>query len=380
MPAPALVILGWARSPVAPVGGALRGLSPHALGAPVVQALLQRSGVPAEAVDAVVAGNALGAGGNPARMTALAAGLPDAVPAFSLDSQCCAGLDAVIMAAGLLAGGAAEIAVAGGVEAWSMAPLRFHRPASPGGTPVPYDRPAFAPDPARDPDLFMAAAALAAQRNIGRAAQEGWAMQSHARAMAHRPAMAAEIVPLAGLDHDPYGRPLAPALLQRMPVIAGSDDTGLTRVAAAPRADGAAFLLLATETAARRLSVRPRGLYRAAASVGGAPELPMLAALPACRQALQRGGAGIADLWGVELHEAFAVQALCFMADLDLGPERVNRGGGGLGRGHPIGASGAVSLVRLLADMEREAPSGALGLATIAGAGGIGSALLVERP
>ncbi|WP_207460868.1 thiolase family protein [Azospirillum sp. SYSU D00513] len=379
MPAPDLAILGWARSPVAPVGGLLRGLTPHGLGAPVVRALLKRTGVPAEAVGALVAGNALGAGGNPARMVALAAGLPDGTPALSLDSQCCAGLDAVITAAGLIAAGNAELVVAGGVEAWSRAPLRFHRPAGPEEAPEPYDRPPFAPDPARDPDLFEAAADLAARRGITRAAQEAWAVESHARALGMRAAMRAEIVPFDGLDHDPYARPLTPALLRRMPLVTGNGDTGLSRIAASPSADGAAFVLLATLNAARRLGVKPRALYRAGASSGGAPETPMLACLPACRRALERAGIGVGDLRAFELHEAFAVQALCVMQDLGLDPAIVSPSGGGLGRGHPIGASGAVSLVRLLADLDRDAPPGALGLATIAGAGGIGSAVVVER-
>lgn len=101
-PQDAPVILAWARSPVAPVGGALRELAAHELGASVLQALLARAGLPARAVDAVVLGNALGAGGNPARMLALAAGLPERCAAHSVDTQCCSGLDSVALAAGLL--------------------------------------------------------------------------------------------------------------------------------------------------------------------------------------------------------------------------------------------------------------------------------------
>lgn len=380
MPAPDVVVLGWARSPVVPAGGALRALLPHDLGASVARALLERTGVAAQAVDAVVTGNALGAGGNPARMVALAAGLPDCTAALTVDSQCCAGLDAVIVAVGLLAGGAAELVLAGGVEAWSRAPFRQHRPVSTSDAPVAYDRPAFAPDPARDPDLLAAASDLAARRGIGRAAQDAFAAESHARALAARQAMQAEIVPMAGLDHDPYARSLPPATLGRFPVALRSSNGGeISRVALACKADGAAFVLLATADLARRLGVPARFAYLAGASVGGSPEVPMLAAVPACLKGLERAGIDIADLWGVELHEAFAVQALCLIEDLGLDPALVSRGGGGLGRGHPIGASGAVSLVRLLADMDRLAPRGARGLASIAAAGGLGSAVIVER-
>ena len=411
MAADAPVILGWARSPVAPRDGAFAALEPHGIGAPVVRALLARAGVPAAAVDALVAGNALGAGGNPARMVALAAGLPDACAALSVDTQCCAGLDAVALAAGLLASGGARVTIAGGVEAWSRAPIRQHRPRRAGEPPRAYDRPAFAPDPARDPDLLRAAARLAAAAGIERTAQDAFAIESHARALAWRGRMADEIVPLAGLAHDRYARALTPAQAARMPLATRTDRrapgpgsaiatdahvdadadappddtdgsgaaTAVSRLAVAPRADGAAFVLLATPDAARALGAVPRLRWRGAASTGCAPEWPMRAALAASRAVLLRAGLEAPALWSVELHEAFAVQALDFRAALGLDPARMNRGGGGLGRGHPIGASGAVSLVRLLADMDREAPGGALGLAAIAGAGGIGAAALVER-
>jgi acetyl-CoA C-acetyltransferase len=217
------------------------------------------------------------------------------------------------------------------------------------------------------------------QRGIGRAAQDAFAAESHRRALAARDAMRAEIVPLAGLDHDPYARALAPRALARIPLALREPGEGISRVGLACTADGAAFVLLATAESARRLGCAPRFAYRAGVSIGGAPDMPMLAILPAARTAAARAGTALAGLWGVELHEAFAVQALCVIADLGLDPARVGRGGGGLGRGHPIGASGAVSLVRLLADMEHLAPPGAQGLATIAAAGGLGAAVIVER-
>lgn len=144
-------ILAWARTPVAPVGGALSRCQPHDLAAPLLARLLADSGLPADRVDAVVLGNALGAGGNPARMLALAAGLPERTPAATVDTQCCAGLDAITHACGLLALGQAQVVVAGGAEAWSRAPLRHHRPLEHGAAPVPYDSPPFAPGPNATP-------------------------------------------------------------------------------------------------------------------------------------------------------------------------------------------------------------------------------------
>lgn len=387
------VILSWARSPVAPVGGALHDLAVHELAAPVLQALLARAGLPGQAVDAVVLGNALGAGGNPARMLALAAGLPERCAAHSLDTQCCSGLDSVALAVGLLMSGQAEIVVAGGAEAWSRAPIRQTRPRHAGELPVPYERPAFAPDPARDPDLLQSAADHGLARGITRAQQEAHAIHSHACALARRDRVATEIVPMAGLDHDAHPRALNAARAARMPVVA---EAGLPCSAEArrlhalstptvsPKADGAALVLLATPQACARHGLQARARWIASASLGHAPETPLVAAALAARQALERAATALslpslaaADLQAVELHDAFAVQALDFAAALGLPLQRLNTGGGGLARGHPIGASGAVALVRLLGELGH-APPQALGLAAIAGAGGIGAACLVQ--
>ncbi|MEJ8810728.1 thiolase family protein [Variovorax ureilyticus] len=383
------VLLAWARSAVVPRGGALACLAAHEIAAPVVRALLARGGIGASAVDAVVCGNALGAGGNPARMVALAAGLPDGTAAFSVDTQCCSGLDAVAMGAGLIASGQAQVVVAGGVEAWSRSPIRQHRPLAQDEAPVSYERPAFAPDPSRDPDLTLAAARYAAQTGITRTAQDAHAVGSHAKALAWREHMASEIVPIGAAVRDSYARALTVERAARMPIEAISDQwgssdfdrraTAVSRLSIAPQADGAAFVLMASPQASALLGAPPLLRWRAALARGTAPEMPMLAAARATKRLLHRHGVEAAALWGAELHEAFAVQAIAFAEALGIDPERLNRGGGGLARGHPIGASGAVSLVRLLADMAREASRGALGLASIAAAGGLGSAALVER-
>lgn len=388
MTSDAPVLLGWARSAVVPRRGALADLAAHEIGAPVVRALLARSGVEAASVEAVICGNALGAGGNPARMIALAAGLPDGTAGFSVDTQCCSGLDAVALGAALIAAGQARLVVAGGAEAWSRSPLRHHRPRRAGEAPVSYERPAFAPDPSRDPDLPLAAARYAARRDISREAQDAFARLSHERALACRARMAAEIVPIGAAAHDSYARALTSARAARMPVEAVTDEPSafadpgahaVSRLAIAPQADGAAFVLLAAPDAAVLRGARPRFRWRGGLQVGTAPEIPMEGAVRAAARLLDRSGLESPALWGIEVHEAFAVLALAFAEDLGIASGRLNRGGGGLARGHPIGASGAVSLVRLLADMESEAPAGSLGLAAIAAAGGLGSAALVEK-
>lgn len=386
MPASTPVILGWARSPVAPHGGAFKGLMAHEIAAPVIHALLARVGVRPDQIDAVVAGNALAAGGNPARMAALAAGLPDRCAALTIDTQCCAGLDAVSVAVGLLASGAATMVLAGGVEAWSRAPIRQHRPLAPGQLPESYERPAFAPDPRRDPDMLVAAAAYAQRLHHTRLQQDAYALVSHARACADRDVLAHEIVPVAGLVHDSHPRQLTAKHAARMPAatldFANEPDTfdcTMSRLAVSPRADGAAFLVMTTAGHASELGIEPAARWLAGATVGAAPEVPMLAAIDATRLALDRASLSMDSLAAIELHDAFAVQALAFAQSFSIDPFRMNCHGGGLARGHPIGASGAICLVRVLSDLCRTEAPGACGLAAVAGAGGVGAAAVVQR-
>ena len=387
MSASPALIAAWARSAVAPLGGAFRNLQSHEIAAPVLRALLQRAGIGPEAVDAVVIGNALGAGGNPARMLARAANLPDRCAALSVDTQCCSGLDAIALAVGMLASGQASVVIAGGVEAWSRAPLRHHRPLHVGDVPVAYERPAFAPDPARDPDLLQSAADHAAQQHITRVQQDAYAVQSHQRALQSQDFLRDEIVEINGLQHDAYPRALTPERAARMPLAvqsaadaAASTNCAVSTLAISTKADGAALVLLATPQACKDLGLKPQAAWLASASVGADPGTPLLAAQVAAQLALQRAGLhSMAELRAIELHDAFAVQGLSFCSALGLRPEAINRRGGGIARGHPIGASGAVALVRLLTDLQQDAAPGARGLAAVAGAGGIGAAVIVER-
>lgn len=388
MPTPTPLIAAWARSAVVPRDGAFKALHAHDIAAPVVQALLERAGLEASAVDALIMGNALGAGGNPARMLALHAGLPQTCAAFTIDTQCCAGLDAISMGLGLIASGQAEVVIAGGAEAWSRSPIRMHRPLHASDEAQAYERPAFAPTSAQDPDMLLSAARYAAQHGYTRAQQEAYALQSHQRAVGHQAKMAAEIVAVAGVTHDAYPRAIDAARVHRMPVVAASDNLtqqdadvfALSALTISAQADGAAFVLLLSPKAAARLAVEAKAACIATASVGSAPEFPLMAAESAAREALKRAGlADASTLQLIELHDAFAVQGLSFAKGLAIAPERFNTMGGGIARGHPIGASAAIALVRLLADLDRNGKSGAQGLVAVAGAGGLGAAAVVSK-
>lgn len=352
-------IIAARRSAVMPAGGGFSRLELHRLAAPVMQACLSDAGIEGGRVDEVILSNALGAGGNPARVAALAAGLPERVAGLSIDRQCAGGLDAVILARALVESGAAEVVLAGGAESYSRRPMRL-RTDPDGGAAVAYDAPPFTPWPGRDPEMHAAAAALAVRLGIDRATQDAFAVASHRRAMqAEMP----EIVAIAGQTRDGFTRNLTPALAARAKAIVGS----ITAANAAVAADGAAFCLVVSARIAANSSRALR--IAAGATLGGEPEEPGLAPLGAIARVLSPG----LDLERAEVMEAYAVQAIACIQRAALDPLRVNIGGGALARGHPIGASGAVLVARMFADLSR-----GYGLCTIAAAGGIGSALLLE--
>ena len=337
------VILAARRTAVVPRGGAFARMSLEALAAPVIAAVLADAGLPRGAVDEVIAANALGAGGNPARRVALAAGLPERVAGLTIDRQCAGGLDAILLARALVDSGAARIVLAGGVESYSRRPLRLITDPD-GGPPVPYDQPPFTPWPDRDPEMTEAAAALAERLGLSRAAQEAWAAVSHARTLAVVPP---GIVPLSGQARDPFARVLRPGLLARAPVLAGN----VTAATAAVAADSAAFVLVVADAMARPGALRL-----------GPP-------VPAIRAVLQAAGLRPADLAQVELMEAYAAQAMaCQQGALEgLDPARINPAGGALARGHPIGASGLRMAYEVYNQLlgragERQLPSPSIGL------------------
>jgi acetyl-CoA C-acetyltransferase len=344
------------RTAVVPRGGAFRRLQIEHLAVPVVQAVLNEAGFDAAQVDEVILSNALGAGGNPARRVALAAGLGH-VGGLSIDRQCAGGLDAILLARAVVDSGAANVVLAGGVESYSRRPLRLATDPD-GGPPVPYDEAPFTPWPDRDPGMAEAAEALARRLGISRGRQEDWAAESHAKAL--KSDISAEIVPLSGIRRDAFPRRLTPALMARAPVVHG----GITAATAAVAADAAAVCLVVSDRLARG-----RGLaIRDGVTLGGDPSEPGLAPVAAIR-AIWDGK----PLAMAEVMEAFAVQAIAVVEGAGLDPAMVNPGGGGLARGHPVGASGAILAVRLFHGLKA-----GRGIAAIAAAGGIGTALLVE--
>lgn len=376
------VIVAARRTPIGRMGGALRDLPVEDLAAPVIRAVLADAGIDPAEVDDVLLGNAVGPGGNVARLSALAAGLPVAVPGVTVDRQCGSGLEAVNMAARLVEAGAGEVFLAGGVESTSTAPWRVARPAGPYRTPRFYDRARFAPEAVGDPEMGGAAENVARACGITRERQDAFALESHRKAVAAQAAgrFTREIVPLAlphggTVERDECPRPDTSAeKLARLPPAFVPGGT-VTAGNACPVNDGAAVVAVVSE---RRFAAMAgaRGLVVVdSAAAGVDPNLLGTGPIPAVRRLLARQpGVNLADVDLVEFNEAFAAQVLACLDALEIPQTRVSVGGGALALGHPYGASGGVLMTRLFSELR----TGQRGLATLGIGGGIGLATLVE--
>ncbi|ALE05945.1 acetyl-CoA acetyltransferase [Arthrobacter sp. ERGS1:01] len=367
------VIVAARRLPTAKAGGAYKELRAHQLAAPVLAAVLADSGLAAADVDDVILGNATGGGGNVARLAALTAGLGDRVPGLTVDRQCGSGLEAIVLACRLVQAGAGDTYVAGGVESISTAPARAHRRAD--GSLDFFDRAQFAPLESGDPDAGVAAENVAGHFGIGRERQDAYALESHRRANAADTAgrFSKELLPLAGLIADEgLHRHLTPALMARFPA-AFVDGGTVTAGNSCPYSDGAAAVVVTT--AARARSLAAEGLAFVDSAVAGTdPNLLGVGAAHSTLALMKRTGQDAAALNSglIEFNEAFAAQVLATADLAGLDPDAFNLDGGALALGHPYGASGAVSVVRLFAQSAARTEPGLGALAMISMAGGMG--------
>lgn len=381
------VIIAALRTPICRAHGALKTLQAHELLAPVLRRLLGDTGVAPASVADLVIGNAVGGGGNVARLAALEAGLPVSVPGLTVDRQCGSGLDAIALASRLVAAGGGGVYLAGGVESISTAPLRARRDA--GGAPEFFARAQFAPLGLGDPDMGVAAENVAAHFGVSRERQDALALRSHRRALASAGAglFDAEIVPLPGVSgpdgprtvgaDDGPRRGLTAAVLARFPPVFAAGGT-VTAGNSCFDADGAAAVVITSVERARGLGAADGLLVRGTDTAGVDPQLLGIGAARAAERLLEDSGVAAAELGLVEFNEAFASQTIACLDELGIAPERANADGGALALGHAYGASGAVLLTRLLAQARRSPAEGQLALALISIAGGMGTAALLE--
>lgn len=372
-------IIGALRTPVAPARGAYAALSATTLGQPTIAGLLKKLNLPPEVVEHCVFGNALYAGGNPTRLSALAAQIPEAATSMTIDTQCCGGLDSLLLASSLIRSGDHDFVLAGGMESFSTAPRRFRRSAD-NEPDVEYNRPPFSPWSNRDPDMLDAAATLAKELSISRSEQEIYARNSHAKALAVSDELASELLPISGLNRDSFTRDLNDRVQSKLPVLAGDEEFGITASTTAVEADAAAACAIVSD---KFLDAHPNFKSTAVRMLGGCsagsdPAMPGLAPVAAVNKVLNDLSLNIVQFDVIEIMEAFASQAIACMSLCDMDASKTNLGGGALARGHPIGASGTINAVRLYHELISH-PEFNLGLATIAGAGGLGSALVFEK-
>ncbi|WP_408978422.1 thiolase family protein [Pseudarthrobacter sp. NKDBFgelt] len=376
------VIIAARRTPVCRTNGALRGLRAHELLAPVLRELLAGTGVEPGRVADVVIGNAVGGGGNVARLALLEAGLPVSVPGITVDRQCGSGLDAVVLASRLVAAGGNPLYLAGGVESTSTAPLRAYR--NDDGGPDFYARAQFVPAGFGDPDMGVAAENVAREFGVSRERQDAFALRSHRLALAARDAgvFDGELVPLdtgaatASADDGPR-RGLNAAVLARFPA-AFVDGGTVTAGNSCFDADAASAVVITSLQRARNLGAVDGVLVLGSGTAGVDPELLGVGAAAAARDVLSAAGVSADQVDLVEFNEAFASQTLACLDQVGIDAERANLDGGALALGHAYGASGAVLVTRLLAQARRSETPGSLALAMISSAGGMGTAALLE--
>lgn len=378
-------IVAARRTALGRVGGLHRTRRLEDLTSPVVRAVLEDCGLSPARVDEIVLGNST-QGGNPARLVALAAGLPETVSAMTIDRQCGSGLDAILAAVRAIEGGEADVIVAGGAESISTAPWRIAKPKSLYQTPhfLPLE-PGAEPEGAEEPVLFESAEALSRKLGIGRAQQDAWALRSHVKAEAAREArrFVGEIVALranAEEMRDQTGGEPTPQELERLSPFLPPHGT-LTPGNTSTVHDGAAMVVVVSQAVWEELG-KPRALRLvASAAQGVGPGKEACAPIEAVRKLYGRlTGFNPKDIGTVELSESSAAQAIAFTAQLGLEDDVLNQAGGAVVRGHPFGAAGAVLVVRLFSSMVRseEGARTHYGVATLGTLGGMGVAALFE--
>lgn len=388
-----VVIASGVRTAIGDFGGALAGLSPCDLGAAVARDAIARAGLTGADVEQSVFGHVIHTAPEDmylARVVALRAGVPDTAPALTLNRLCGSGLQAVVTAAEQILLGLADITLAGGAESMSRAGhlLTTLRTGQKMGDVTAVDMMLGAlNDPFGNGHMGITAENVAARGQISRAAQDAFALESHRRAgrAIADGRFASQILPLtvkqgrteAVFDTDEHVRPdITPDDLSKLRPAFRKDGTVTAGNASGINDGAAALILMAAEVAAAR-GVTPLARIVSYGLGGVAPDLMGLGPVPATRAALARAGLAVSDLDVIESNEAFAAQACAVSADLGFPADRVNPNGGAVALGHPVGASGAIILVKLAYELRR--CGGRYGLATMCIGGGQGIAVIIER-
>ncbi|CAI1850792.1 Acetyl-CoA acetyltransferase [Serratia quinivorans] len=389
-----VVIVAATRTPIGSFQGALASLSAVDLGTVVVKALLARSGVAAELVDEVILGQVLtaGCGQNPARQTALNAGLPHSVPALTINKVCGSGLKAIHLAVQAIRCGDAEVIIAGGQESMSQSPYLMN--GARAGLRLGHGQLTDSViqdglwDAFNDYHMGITAENLAEKYAISRSEQDEFALLSQQKTQAAQQAgrFVPEITPVevakpkgevlrVASDEQPRGDATLESLARLRPAF--RKDGTVTAGNSSSINDGAAAVLLMSAAKAAELKLPVLARIAGYAASGVDPAIMGIGPVPAARRCLANAGWSLSEVDLIEANEAFAAQALAVGRELEWDSARVNVNGGAIALGHPIGASGCRILVTLLHEMQRREAN--KGLAMLCIGGGQGVALAVER-
>lgn len=388
------------RTPVGRYGGALAAVRPDDLAALTIKAVVEDAGLPPEAVDEVIYGNANGAGEenrNVARMAWLLAGFPDTVPGITVNRLCASGMSAISLAAAMIEAGQADVVVAGGVESMSRAPWVMEKPDRPFAKPGEvfdtsigwrFVNPIFQKQEKTTFSMPETAEEVARVKHISREEADEFAVRSQTLALKaiEEGRFANEIVPVeitdrkgnvtvVDTDEGPRAGTTMEVLAKLRPVVKGG--AVVTAGNSSSLNDGASAIIVASEAAVDKYGLTSRAKVVASAAAGLAPEVMGLGPVPATQKLLARTGWSTDEVDAYEINEAFATQSVASVRELGLDLDKVNLWGGAIALGHPLGSSGARITITLLNRLEQEA--GTRGIATMCIGVGQGTAIALER-
>jgi acetyl-CoA C-acetyltransferase len=373
-------IVGAVRTPVGKRNGGLSGVNPVDMAAHVLNELVSRTGVDAAAVDDVVMGCVSQVGPQTldiARQSWLSAGLPEQVPGVTIDRQCGSSQQAVHFAAQGVMSGTQDLVIAAGVESMSMVPIGSSV-ALPMNMALPFGEGWKQRYGDQEISQFRGAQLMCEKWGITRDQLEDFALESHARAVRaiDEGRFASQITELAGVttDEGPRRDTSKEKMAGLQPLREGWE---ITAAAASQISDGAAALLIASEEAVHRHNLAPRARIHALAVTGADPVFMLTGPIPATGQALSRAKLEIDEIDVFEVNEAFAPVLIAWSRDTGASLARTNPNGGAIALGHPLGATGAILMTKLVHELERT--GGRYGLQTMCEGGGQANATIIER-
>ncbi|MGB3886554.1 acetyl-CoA C-acetyltransferase [Gordonia sp. (in: high G+C Gram-positive bacteria)] len=383
MTTPQAYIVDAIRTPVGKRNGSLAGFHPADMGAHVIKAIIDRTGIDPEVVDDVVFGcvDTIGPqAGNIARTAWLAAGMPLGVPGTTVDRQCGSSQQAIHFAAQAVMSGTQDVVLAGGVQNMSAIPISAAMIAGQQfGFTTPTAESKGWTERFGDQEIsqFVGADMIAKKWNISRLEMEEWSLQSHQRAKAAiaEGRFANEYVALGDCVVDECPRDTTMEKMASLDVVAPGSQ--LTAAVASQICDGASATLVVSEKALEQYGLTPRARIHHMSVRGDDPVMMLSAPIPATEYALAKTGMSIDDIDVVEINEAFAPVVLSWLKETGADPARVNPNGGGIALGHPLGATGAKLFATMLNELERT--GGRFGLQTMCEGGGTANVTIIER-